>query len=307
MKSFKYLKAFTILSLCFFNSLFAQTYYPFPKDSAQWSVEHLIEQSFPFSDVYYTKHYGLVGDTIINSVTYSKFYGNNLNFTNDDSMFNIATAQYVGAIREDTSKKVWIRLPQDTFDIAYYDFGLNIGDTFNFNIFFIPADYGVVTAVDSILIDGKYRRQIHLQDANGMEETWIEGIGSTSGWFEYPSGGTIYGSLLCFSENDTLKYNQKGYCHRYKPINDGIEEPGYDNNIKTYPTLASNELYIELINVNISYTYSVFDVNGRIIEQNVYTNNSLEIIDTKDFPNGIYFIKLLVDEQMIVRKFIVNH
>lgn len=132
----------TILTLVLFGSLsaFSQTYHPFPTDSAIWSVEEVAYSYGDPPDLFndcITKHYGLAGDTVIDHKVYSKLYGNNLpsDYPFEDTAFNLQTADYVAAVREDFTKKVWIREPNDTSDILYYDFSLGKGDTFCFPVF----------------------------------------------------------------------------------------------------------------------------------------------------------------------------
>lgn len=70
-----------------------------------------------------------------------------------------------------------------------------------------------VSNIDSILINGEERKQIHFQEVNSITEKWIEGIGSTMGWFEWNTVGTWSYELLCYKEK-----NQKLYSKNLKEI-----------------------------------------------------------------------------------------
>ncbi|MBC7864965.1 MAG: hypothetical protein IAF38_18470, partial [Bacteroidia bacterium] len=162
----------------------AQTYYPFATDSATWTVVEYGYGTIPPQTG--TWHYGMAGDTIFNGLLYSKLYVNqgSLGSVNPEPVFNLQTATYLGAIREDSTKKILFRKWSDTIEILRYDFSLNVGDTFCFNNEPCGIQCHQVAAVDSILINGAYRRQIHFS-YGGQSETWIEGIGSIVGAFEF--------------------------------------------------------------------------------------------------------------------------
>ena len=147
------MKKLTFLLILLLISIFSnsQTYYTFPDSNAIWS-----QVSKNIYDGTIHKHrFGLYGDTIINSKTYSKIY------SLYDSTLIHPNSTYYAAIREDSLKRVYI-LFVGFPEILLYDFSLNIGDT-------IWYDYGgwaggaeidinpqnhfkVVTNVDSMLL-----------------------------------------------------------------------------------------------------------------------------------------------------------
>ena len=76
------------------------------------------------------------GDTMLNNKTYSKvYYSWALYDTNYNSPYNLLHC----FMRSDTNKKVYARYPVtyngDTSDLLLYDFGLNVGDTFDIRVF----------------------------------------------------------------------------------------------------------------------------------------------------------------------------
>lgn len=211
-------KMISRLAIIFMLAIFcfdanAQTYYPMPTANATWTVVEYGYGTIPPETG--VTHFGLSGDTMINSLAYHKIYYNQggLGFDNPENEFNLQTAVLYGVFREDASKKVWLRKqPSDAEDVLIYDFALNLGDTFCFH----DEPCGVlchpVSLVDSILIDGNYRRQIHF-NYNGQEEKWIEGIGSAyDNWDgHWCFDGNIAWFLNCYQENGVTLYGTCDY------------------------------------------------------------------------------------------------
>lgn len=273
---------------------FGQTYYPFPTDSAKWSVMDYMDwpdwQIPPVPDECITRHYGFANDTVINGKTYGKLYGNNLyaDYPYSDLDFNLATATYVAAVREDSSKKVWVRNATDSIDFLYYDFALDTGDTFCFD-YFAAGCYQVIY-IDSILIDGNYRRQIHFNTSGA--ETWIEGIGSTVGWFEFQWIGSISYYLDCFFENETQLFATSGNCHC--DTYTGIEQINNDV-IKVFPNPVTTEINIEFKNSFKQINIELYTLLGNKIWAISSIDKSIKI-DVSKLPVGPYFI-LFTDDQ----------
>lgn len=188
-----------ILSLGLIVCLQAQTsiYHPFPTsaDSVSWGMIQSngsmgpgsvwgVNQ-FPFE-------YRLAGTDTIQQQVYQQLY--------KDSTL-------IGAIREDSTKKVWFHrynTPLTIDDVAkavplgttvlLYDFGLQLGDTVTQfhtvgHFFAASSSTNVVVGIDStLLMDGSYRRSLKIkmhyldnnQDSTTAEVFWVEGIGMMS-------------------------------------------------------------------------------------------------------------------------------
>ncbi|MBL4705705.1 MAG: T9SS type A sorting domain-containing protein [Flavobacteriales bacterium] len=273
-------------------SIISQTHYPFPTDSATWSVATFFDDPFVGPYTCITKHYGLVGDTTIGTMTYNKLYANNRpeDFPYFDTAFNLPTARYMGAIREDSVKKVWMRTPSDTVDILYYDFGLNVGDIFCFNRSFFPSGgtgclNDPVSWIDSLLVDGAYRRRINFQSG----ESWVEGIGSLTGWFEWPYIGSEEYALWCYSEHQIQLYGVSS-CHCDTYIGTGIDDANFNLNLTIYPNPFNDEFIIS-ISEPVGY-YQVNDVSGRLICTGEL-DGSKTAVNMKNQSAGVYFINII--------------
>jgi hypothetical protein len=278
-------KLFTTLFLaCLFSLASGQTnvYNPFPIDSAYWSVAH----GGSFDGCYYTIHYGMLGDTLIEGNSYSKIW------QNTDSVFNPSNATYFAALREDSTKKVFVRTYFDTTDVLLYDFSLEVGDTFCFEFF--SGNCHTVQAIDSILIGNSFRRVIHIPDSEPQQ--WIEGIGNIYGLFDNMVTGSIYNELLCFQQNNSLLYFSFGpgcYCDNHIGISENISM--FSSTV--FPNPATNSATIDFENpTNANFGLQVFDITGRtVIEQNIKTNRTQ--LNTQNLPPGIYQYRLISEKE----------
>jgi hypothetical protein len=273
-----------IFLTCFGGQLNSQTYYPMSTNSPTWTVVEYGNGTFPPTTG--VTHYGLASDSAIDGFDYNKLYVNpgGLGFTNPEDSFNIQTALLYGLFREDASHKVWFRLmPSGTSDFLLFDFALNVNDTFCFQNPSCGVSCLPVTQVDSILVDGNYRRQIHFS-YNGIEEKWIEGIGSVSGnWLgDWCFIGNISFELNCYKEKGTFSFGPCNY-----PI--AINELNIENNApRIFPNPATNLLYIDTI--KIGTTIKIINSLGQVISSQIalFTNNT---IDIENLEKGIYFLQ----------------
>ncbi len=279
-----------LVGLFFSLNLLSQTYFPFPtsSDSAIWNSVGYQFPAFPLPSTSSSTYYGLYGDTIIDGLTYSKFYGN---WTGTESAFNITTANYLGSYREDTLKKVWCRYPNDSIDILKYDFGLNLGDTFCFYPYSQPCGYYCfpVLLVDSILVSGSYRRQIHLGYSAGQKDVWIEGIGSIVGTWDEPwcFVGNFEYSLDCYIENSIQVYGACAY-------GTGItEESKKENNFKLIknPIVSTLEFDFFTKKSNQQFYCCIYSAIGKQIYKSTCVEGKSSI-DVSTFKNGIYFVSI---------------
>ena len=143
------------ISLFFSARLSAQIPYRTITDGCEWSV----------SD----EKYMILGDTIINGVTYMKVYSQK---SNQPFEFDPSNAHYFTAIRDDSvSRKVYCNMPAGTWivrnnneigrteepqEFLLYDYSLSVGETVTFytllidiNVDYYVVNEGVATRVES--------------------------------------------------------------------------------------------------------------------------------------------------------------
>jgi hypothetical protein len=177
----------------------AQDYHPLVETNKMWSIKHQYGLT-PFSD--FTK---FQGEETIQGYIYKKVW------TTKDT--TLANWDPYGYIREDTSKRVFIRYWSGGPDDLRYDFGVDEGDT----VYLFSDPMGIYFVVDSIdnysLLTGETRKRINLSCYAGPggfmgNDTWIEGMGSLYGVMQSGSCALVgdMPQLICFTENDTLKY-----------------------------------------------------------------------------------------------------
>jgi len=273
------------------------TYFPFPVDSATWSVEYW-DVTPPFGyDCWNTWHYGINGDTMIGSNTYHKIYQTNVQYNVlIDTIYNSSNAVYVSAFREDSMKRIWAIGSWDTIERLLYDFSVNVGDTVYVDYFWQSA---VVDSIDSVLINNSYRKTILLHDQNWSTHEWIEGIGSMDGLLSWQMVSSFSERLICHSQHDQLYYSVYTYCHCDHNLNGVAEQE--EEHLNIYPSPSNGGFEVD--NVVGAMRLEMFDASGRLVKQQEIADHLY--VDCAQLPDGIYFIRLIgEDDRRIVLKWI---
>ena len=230
-----------ILTACVlfqFTLSFAQKeyeYVPFPTSDAIWSEVYSFRDDINWQPAVYERFTINGEDTIINAISYKKIYM----FLNTE--FNKNTASYVGALREDDRKRIWLKMDtplhfskpglfNDAEEILLYDFSVNEGDTIKSEYLnFYVGDAAVVGKIDTIQIGNTYRKKIKIRGSEhypvdwpitGEYQEWIEGIGSPNGLFftsflNAPIGHTAQNHLIGFKYQDEILYFDDSYPYFY--------------------------------------------------------------------------------------------
>lgn len=277
-----------------FNIANAQNYFPFPDSNTVWSVSQM--------------KYGIKGDTIINSLNYKKYYRQIY-----DSFYDFRNTTYFAAIRED-SKKIYGIKSTDSVEKLLYDFTMVTGDT----VYTYPfePEYNnqerklKISKTDSIIINGNYRKMYVIKTVEGyrgvMDEYWIQGIGSTSGIFNQGNSFNCVADcqvsiLLCFHQNDTLKYISEDYHSCYQKSTGGAIEETSQNRIKSiiYPNPVTGK---SVLNTNLRLSNSnnirFYNSLGKLVSVKCSKDTDIEI-NKSDFSNGIFFYQLFDKNKMI--------
>lgn len=193
--------SFLILFLIQTLGIFSQTNV-MVNEGKQWSVMISSTGIESANKPVTTKISILQGDTIINELTYKKIY----------STFHEDLSDLVldGCIRQNGKQVFYIPLTCNK-EIPYFDFNLEIGDTFILNDII-----RTVVSTGSIIINNTSLKTITLQHGI-LEDYWIEGIGSTingvfSNHFIMAGAKEL---LLCCHNKKTLLYMNKDYNECY--------------------------------------------------------------------------------------------
>jgi len=277
-----------------------ETYINMLDSNVAW-YQVTIDAGFP-EPVYYYHNYFIDGDTIINDTAFYKL------FLNTDAS---SGTTYSGYIREDAAGKVYMRFTSQVSlcpfsdidfplnqDLLLLDFSVNLHDT-------IDAPFGwdenaniLIEDVDSILINGTYRKKIWFGSYGAGSfrgGSWIEGIGGDIGglfnyWCDMGNGAGT--DLLCYVKNDDIVYSPGNNClvgiNEYSKKEIGLK-------------LNPNPAY-EVVNISVAENVKiamvrVYEVTGRIVL--VQALNGLPLgggglrgIDVSDLKPGIYLIEV---------------
>jgi hypothetical protein len=291
MKKFFFLFLLIFLSHSFIFKSFGQSYQSLVDTNKTWSV--LFNMDMPPWNTTYTIKLG--EDTLINSHNYKKV------FRSDEE--NTINWYGYGFLREDSLKKIyWLNSGTDSL---LYDFDLHINDIYIYDYYSWK-----LISIDSISLNNSYKKRYNFKfiiDTTlfDINETWIEGIGSLSGLFTIGRSTTTGGSylLLCFSEKDTLIYQNPNYSVCYLGNTD---IPSYNNKSDIKLAVFSNS-HILKIEYNTDYYRAVFqiiDISGREINSFKLNGNTKKDIYIKN--NGIYFYKFICDKEIRTGKFIIE-
>jgi hypothetical protein len=237
------------------------------------------------------------GDTLIGAISFNKVFQ-----TSDSTLANWSM---IGWIREDTAHRVYYFPLNDTAEFLLYDFDVHVGDTVKIR-HGLYQDNLVVDSVDSVFIYNTYVKRISL--SWGMEK-WYEGIGSSCGIL-YSGYGLIVGSrndLLCYSENDTVKYANPQFndCYMNYTIT-GSESITEENGIAVVfpnPVISSSTLKIEDINGG-NFSLEIFDVVGQLIRKTIISGQYS--INKGDFDSGIYIYRVSGSDGVATGRFVVE-
>ena len=292
---------FVFALLCITTQAQEYTYIPMVKPGIQiWTTLASSEDYQHYNRFALTEE-----DTIIESETYKKLYWF------QDSVFNPLTAECIGGIREN-EKKVYYK---GKFDYQgehwhsgmLYDFSLSVGDTFYLREDVWGGFPFEVVAVDTIEINGTFRRQLTLNWYSSLYVcTWTEGVGNNLGLLfdiemRIVTGGAN-GELRCYEYNGELQYHQgdDGCGNPYLGLNDMEIN---DKSITLYPNPTNESITIS--SDNIIKSIEIYNPLGKKVYQ-TKVNAKTKSIDINYLSKGIYIIGINTDKGYIKKKFIKN-
>lgn len=277
-------------------------YVPFPKSGVLWSEIYYVHNETSEEKTCY-ECFALNGeDTLINGLAYSKVY----HFF--DSVFDENQAVCIGGIREDSLKRVYYAgevihslkpskiHSQPDGEIILFDFGVEIGDTIDYPINSDVPEYGIyfVNKIDTIMLGGTLRRQIHFKnyDDDIWGFTWIEGLGSTRGLL-FVSGTIPYSRnnhLICFFQNDEMIYHFPVYPDCF-PGYVGIDQRELNAQIIVAPNPVKNkEVRIDL-NTSEFEKIQFFSPKGMLLATYPVESSKTITISLPQLDAGVYYYK----------------
>ena len=300
-KNYLIILAVVVLSA---NEAKAQTYVPFPTDSAFWKT-HFV--NLFLNEIY--KTYELAGDTTIDLQSYHKIYETWTEqiFLIDSLIFS--PKSYLGGMREQ-DKIVYFK-PADDTERIIYDFHLGVGDTVASALNSVPCNpFTTITSItDVVLADGTFRKQYTLYSCSSSTNWYIEGVGNRFGpiphYYEAWGPGTCCFELTCYKAHGTLIYPTTG--NECSILTSTHEIPNTFISFSVYPNPFQEACVIDFGKVIQKGNLKVINELGQIVADKTISNTNQEIISAAELSHsGIYLLTFSVGDQIVSRKIVFS-
>ncbi|MBK9543140.1 MAG: T9SS type A sorting domain-containing protein [Bacteroidetes bacterium] len=277
---------FTLITL----SAPAQTsvYHPFPESNAFWcGYEQWYDGSCDHT-AHFTTYFGT--DTLINGFIYHKLIKSGYEYSSICGGGGYYYYPAIAIIRQDTLlHKVFMYDTSLARDTTFYDFNLVVGDTLDKSkVIWGNVQFCTVTSVDSILINGQYRKRFNHNCSYGCpDSSIIEGIGSISGLMSGPSSCFEYfASLSSFEQDDIGLYPDSSWnCDIISGVKSSLEA----HRVFVYPNPVFDQLNV-VVNNNELTDIFLYDIASRVINQKKFIGSVS--LNTEDLSKGIYLYEL---------------
>lgn len=266
----------------------SQDYFPFQKSWATWIIGENWYQGGSFGYQYTMKE-----DTVINDTLFSKIFK-----TNIDSNFNYSNNDLIGYLYEDSTRKVFYKgfvppLSTELNTFLLYDFSLKENDSiiYPFSVNFNGSTFTLkVSKIDSIEINGTYRKRFVFDQAACFFENWIEGIGSDVSLFgpitHCFEGGP--GTACYFDSN--LQYSFYGLSFISYCFSVSVEEE-----INRNPTFNISQdkysIFVNPINSFTKFSVEIWTIEGKLLQ--AYKGKIGDQKFTIPTNSGMYILKLI--------------
>lgn len=276
------------ITLCYSQ----QSYFPLVESNKLW---YEIWTGHPSSQ---SNVFKCEGDTIINSTLYNFVY---ISFI--DYPFNWFKWGY---IREDENHKVYFSRiypnnPTSFDERLLYDFNAKVDDELTIHAFGFesnPTSFQItITSIDSVLVDGIYRKRTKFNRGFYQLSYWIEGLGCVSGLLN-PGGEFIWACpapwLSCVKLDGEIIFPDgfNGSCWVV-----GVpEEKEYLQYFQIYPNPAKEIIVVSPVNnTGDNHNLILYSQEGRFVDEfKLYPYQSTTII----LPNltyGLYLYRIKND------------
>jgi hypothetical protein len=224
-------------------------------------------------------------DTIINTHKYCHvFQATNAEFYN--KTLN-------GYVREDSLVGLYFRDLQGKEGLLY-KYNLKVGDSVlitNKRYAGLDSVRYIVSGVDSVQLDGKYKKKYTMAEKHYeyMPEIWIEGIGSSLGILNcgFVAAGAAT-RLLCSYDNNVLIYKNPNYQNCYYSTSTAIHSvKDSESGINVYSGTRLNEIFIKS---QVDNNIKIFNSCGQFVETVHILANQEYNINVSKYSKGIYII-----------------
>ncbi|MCG8330616.1 MAG: T9SS type A sorting domain-containing protein [Chitinophagales bacterium] len=256
----------------------------FPENDVTWQgVTYGIAGPVPYRQA-------LCGDTLINGQSYNKLYS--YYYTIEGELIE----EYFAGTRV-SGPRVWCLESGATEEKLLYDFSLEAGDQITLEYIGLPGGVTIkVAEVSTIDVGGHDVKVLHFVPTQGIEESWIEGIGSTKGpLFRAFTAIDANSNLNCFRREGDLTYrtvpeNECNFTNNCHVINSLNGEPNSSPYV-LFPTIISNEF--QLVNPNDNRVeLEIFSAEGQMVKAYPQLSKGMHQLSIGNLPSGFYFATL---------------
>jgi len=286
----------TALTLIISVSLHSQN---FISENKLWNVK-LTSGNDIFTDIL-----KIQGDTMINSTAY------HILWISHDSLQNWFI---MGFLRE-ADKVVHFKSPYANEGVLY-DFNLNTGETAFVKNYFCGDALIPITVidVDTVEYSGIARKRWHLGNNGQTEQYWVEGIGSLFGPVHTSYGfcvSNLSWNLLCFHENDTLRYIMPGEDNCYLTTV-GIPQIPQTPSLQVFPNPVRQGQVLEIKTPSDPTHIQVVDIFGSVrisktIDQACQNQGIYHLHIPAGFKPGLYLLRITTHNgAMVTTKILMN-
>lgn len=148
---------------------------------------------------------------------------------------------------------------------------------------------------------------------SGMSIRLVQTNGTTAGTAVFPgvqpfrSTAFLDGDIYFAGIDSTAEEVWGLYKVHPLDLGAGIISAETENTIHIQPNPAASFLNIQFTELNENAFISVSDINGKEFFSQSAMHNSRMHLDVSEFPNGIYFLRVTLNENQSCAKFIVQH
>ncbi|PID94750.1 MAG: hypothetical protein CSA95_02320 [Bacteroidetes bacterium] len=286
---------------------FSQNSINFVDPNATWNVASTYPNANPENPDFVettTTVFGFIGDTLIGSESWLKFYS-----TPDSNFMNNFT--YLGNFRGENGF-VFFMDTLNSID-TIYNFNLQVGDSVSYP-FGYGSHYLQIENIDSIEINGEFHKRFFIEEPPYppmiMSEIWIEGIGSVHGPL-FPKYPRVFSdeipdslNLTCYKVDNSIVWNNPFYDDCYISIILSLSEIE-KGKFKIFPNPVNDRLTVEIPKKEIGdYMISIIDIHGKILIKENYNQFGKIEINTTSLKNSFYIIQIEFGNKIYRQKFI---
>jgi hypothetical protein len=259
----------------------------FPTNNASWQGTTLtLVGPQPFQEV-------LCGDTLINGQVYSQFWAK---ASNADSLL------YRVAIRVN-GPRVWYIEADSTEERLLYDFSLETGDDITLPYVGLPGEATLKVASVAYVSQGnETRKVINFVPIMGIQEVWVEGVGSLFGPL---NRGFIaldaYSELACQRLGGSISYstgNAQACDFIYECLLTSTDETDRTLDIQVFPTVSEGQVQLQFAG-HQQLDVVLYSAVGRRVWQQAGLNPGQHTLDFGHLPKGMYVLALSASNKNI--------